>query len=94
MHCSHHHVQLNKELKADLAWWRAFVQPWDGVGLLHGMKQSTLEFYTDASGAWGCGPWHGASWFQYPWGVEEQCLDIVLKELLPIVMAAAIWGSQ
>ena len=93
-HRPHHYVRLNREFRADLAWWRTFVQPWNGVGLLHGAEQSTLEFYTDASGAWGCGAWHRASWFQHPWRVEEQGLDIVVKELLPIVMAAAIWGSQ
>ena len=69
-HCSHHHVRLNRELRADLAWWCAFAQSWNGVGLLHGTEHPILEFRTNISSACGCGAWHGASWFQHPWRGE------------------------
>ena len=30
-----HHIRLNREFRADLIWWRTFVKPWNGVGLMH-----------------------------------------------------------
>ena len=30
----HHHIWLNQEFRADLAWWQLFTKSWNGVGLL------------------------------------------------------------
>jgi hypothetical protein len=49
---------------------------------------------SDASGSWGCGAFVHSSWFQLKWPESFQGLHITIKELLPIVMAAAIWGEQ
>ena len=49
---------------------------------------------SDASGHWGCGAYSGPQWFQLYWegsGMEEQ--PIMVKELIPIVVAAAVWGA-
>ena len=48
---------------------------------------------SDASGGWGCGAWHGSHWFQHKWSSEEAIYDISVKELTPVVVSAAVWGS-
>ena len=45
-------------------------------------------FSSDASGNWGCGAWHGHLWFQWKWGTVSIQLPTVVKELLPILLAA------
>ncbi len=51
---------------------------------------------SDASGSWGCGAAWETSWFQLDWeswkGVKDW--SIMPKEMLPIVIAAAVWGPQ
>ena len=61
-----HHIRLNREFRVDLAWWRTFIIPWNGVGLLKGsVTTREFEFSSDASGSWDCGACFGTSWFQY-----------------------------
>ena len=52
------------------------------------------EFASDVSGAWGCGAWWRHRWFQLKWDERAAQLPIVIKEMLPIVIAAAIWGND
>ena len=52
------------------------------------------EFASDASGAWGCGAWWRHRWFQLKWDEQAAQLPIVIKEMLPIVIAAAMWGHD
>ena len=51
---------------------------------------------SDASGSWGCGAYLAGrgSWFQLPWPLDWSESSITVKELLPIVVAAAIWGRE
>ena len=51
------------------------------------------EMASDASGNWGCGAWHKDRWFQIPWDRRSQHLPIAVKELIPIIVAGAIWGQ-
>ena len=90
-----HHIRLNREFRADLAWWRLFIEQWNGVGLLQSVQlDSDCPVVTsDASGGWGCGAWHGSHWFQHEWSSEEAIYDISVKELTPVVVSAAVWGS-
>ena len=91
----HHHIRLNREFRADLAWWQLFLRSWNGVGLLGDYRlRHGHELTSDASGTWGCGAWYGTSWFQYPWSGRAQHLSIAVKELFPIVIAAAVWGHR
>ena len=32
------HIWLNREFRADMAWWRLFVEQWNGVGLLQSVQ--------------------------------------------------------
>ena len=49
---------------------------------------------SDASGSWGCGAFYANSWFQLQWPAASIDYHITVKELLPIVIAAGIWGAQ
>ena len=54
----------------------------------------TLEMASDASGSWGCGAWHGTKWFQLPWDDNSKDFPIAVKELVPIIIAAIVWGHE
>ncbi len=48
---------------------------------------------TDVSGAWGCGAYTCIGlWFQLKFPDSWSEIHITVKELLPIVMAVAVWG--
>ena len=94
----HHHVRLNTAFRADLEWWHAFLTPWNGVSMLGGVNGSApgVGVWSDASGSWGCGAVWEDRWLQVSW---EQCpifgeASIAAKELLPIVLAAVVWGKE
>ena len=88
---AYHKIRLNREFRSDLQWWSIFSTSWNGVSYLS--AQTTGEFSTDASGTWGCGAHYKDSWFQLQWEANTFHLPIVLKELLPIVVATIVWGS-
>ena len=50
--------------------------------------------FSDASGSWGCGAYSGQSWFQLAWTPKTTEYQIAVKELIPVVIAAAVWGKQ
>ena len=88
-----HPIRLNRAFRSDLAWWRLFVESWNGVSFLTPPPQlPALQLASDASGSWGCGAWHGSRWFQIQWDQRSYSLQIMTKELLPIVLACATWG--
>jgi len=47
---------------ADIQWWLAYAQAWNGVQILDQPKP-TLHVYTDASGLKGLGGTFGDKWF-------------------------------
>jgi hypothetical protein len=68
------------------------VAEWNGVSFLPPPSQlEAVDLASDASGSWGCGAWHGTRWFQIQWDERALALPIVVKELVPIVMATAMW---
>ena len=101
----HHRVRLNESFRSDLLWWLTFMEDWNGMSLIReptGAHQSA-HIWTDASGLFGCGAVDPAerAWFQFPWPPEYErgCLQlreesITVKEMLPIVLACALWGNR
>ena len=87
-------ICLNKECWADVAWWEEFVGRCNGRSFLctppHNLPM--VEMASDAFGSWGCGAWHGSSWFQVPWDDSAHTLSIAAKELIPIFLACVAWG--
>ena len=53
-----------------------------------------LTITSDASGSWGCGAWFGSKWFQLKWEDQVAPKNIAVKELIPVLIAAAIWGKE
>ena len=91
-----HHIRLNSTARADIIWWYLFADKWNGISLLWDSHTSRPEFtiYSDASGSWGCGGYWGLRWFQFKWPNHLCALPIAAKELIPVVVAVAIFGHQ
>ena len=92
----HHHIRLNLGFRSDLEWWALFLTGWNGVSMMvETGKESPYVLTSDASGSWGCGAFSSAGdWFQLPWPRSWDPIHITVKELLPIVVACALWGRQ
>lgn len=93
----HHHVRLNAAFRSDLQWWATFLEEWNGVSMMiqdrHMSPQAIVT--SDASGNWGCGAFNSDSeWFQLQWPSSWKGVHITVKELVPIVVACAVWGKQ
>ncbi len=92
-------LRLNAAARADIEWWWRFGVQWNGVSMMKGViaaKEPQVVLTTDASGRWGCGAVCGNKWFQLNWerAAAAKEWSIMPKELLPIVVAAAVWGRQ
>ena len=89
-------IRLNLEAQSDILWWHTFIEDWNGLSMMqHSRCQHPDIILTlDASGSWGCGAYYGTHWLQYPWSPLTKEYNITAKELLPIVLAAAVWGKK
>ena len=92
----HYHICLNAMFQSDLLWWSTFLSTWNEVVVIPGESNSGIELFTDASGGIGCGAWCGNQWLQYKWPQTGSFgdLPITQKEVLPVVLACAVWGEQ
>ena len=91
----YHHIRLNVSFRSDLEWWATFLPLWNGVAILGDIMQLpiNLTVTSDASGRWGCGAFsEKEAWFQLPWSGAWEAVHITVKELLPVVVACAVWG--
>ena len=93
---SDHWVRLNSSFRSDLLWWDAFLSEWNRVAMLWAKSIANLRFRmtSDASGNWGCGAIAGVQWFQLEWSSEFREAPIHVKELVPIVIGAFVWGHH
>ena len=90
----HHYIRLNLGARADFLWWQAFLQDWNGTSFFP-VTSISSEVFSDAAGTFGCGAFTSThQWFQITWPDDWQSIHITAKELLPIVVAATIWGSR
>ena len=67
-----------------------------GVSILSQLKRDSpdIQLISDASGSWGCGAFSGTQCFQLQWSDNTEQHHITIKELIPIVIAVAIWGKS
>ena len=100
---AHYYVHLSTAMLSDLRWWATFMEEWNGASLLQefGQRQVSHKCWTDASGSFGCGAVWGVEWLQVEWPTAYMVRDralreesITLKELVPVVLACAVWGRQ
>ena len=90
-----HFTRLTKDFHSDLCWWHLFMSTWNGVSFMDCSPQTPHadhQITTDASGSWGCGALFETQWFQLAWSTEWIRMDIMAKELVPIVLSCAVWG--
>ena len=92
----HHRVTLNAETKRDLDWWLTFLPTWNGVApMLHPTwtPPSDLSLATDAS-LLGYGGTCRGEWFSEAWPQQtlNWCNSMTWLELIPILVACAVWG--
>ena len=87
-------VHLNSVARADLAWWSCFSQAWHGTSLIVKDDWPSVSVYTDASSTFECcAVCSNGRWFQIEWPPDWAHIDISVKEMVPIVCAAAVWGQ-
>ena len=92
----HFSVCLNSEAQADIEWWATFLTTCNGTSILPPLRASNsdVEVWSDDSGGWGCGALWLTRWLQVRWGsLPIASSGIAAKELFPIVVAVAVWGS-
>ena len=91
-----HYVRLTVSARADMEWWYQFSAAWNGVSMMSTVnkRHPGAHLVSDASGNWGCGAYAGDEWFQLRWTGPIAAAHITIKELVPIVLAAAVWGAQ
>ena len=91
-----HFVRLNKEARSDIEWWYQFAGAWNGVSLMNQVNHHKweLEMTSDVSGSWGWAAVFGERWLQLKWPPPCLKYQIMVKELVPIVLATALWGRN
>ncbi len=90
------HVRLTTCARSDLEWWFQFCSCWNGITMMSTVNKANpdITIISDASGNWGCGAWSGLDWFQLHWAGPITKYHITVKELVPIIIAAAVWGHN
>lgn len=68
-----HWVQLREEFHSDLAWWKMFLEGWNGTGLFtQNSWNPGIVFTLDTSGSWGCGASWQEQWLQCRWAGAQK----------------------
>lgn len=86
-------VRLHTPARSDLIWWHTFLSQWNGVSILP-IQQPQILLTSDASGSWGCGAYYGTEWFHLAWPPPLRSANIATLELIPVVIAVAVWGNS
>ncbi len=89
-------VRLNVSARSDILWWSLFAAQWNGTSMLVRFDKANpqVSVTADASGTWGCGAYEGSRWLQYEWPHHMEASHISIREMIPIVMSAALWGHS
>jgi len=56
------------------------------------LSRPGCKIFIEASGRWGCDAVFGTQWMHLAWSSEWSQLDIMAKELVPIVLSCVVWG--
>ena len=72
------------------------LEQWIGISMLWDIhnKYPDLWVISDASGSWGCRAIWQNEWCQLPWDAHFKYEDIAMKGLVPVVVAAVVWGHN
>ena len=90
------HITLSSADKSSLKWWAHLLANWNGVSLFNFPKFAApmdVQLASDAAGKHGLGIVYGRCWVSEPWPVDAPS-NIAILEMIPIVLAAELWGSS
>ena len=91
---NHHFVYLDAGARANILWWKVILRHWNGRSFFPG-KPPSITVTSDASGTFGCGAFSvQRGWFELAWPSIWDTIHIAAKELVPIVIAMALWGGS
>ena len=68
-------------------WWHCFATQWNGVSMLRSQTEQKQDII-NASGRW------NQKCFQLEWSDCFGLAHITIKELIPMLLGAAAWGSK
>jgi hypothetical protein len=89
---NHSWVALGSEFHSDLAWWRLFIDRWNGSQLMVTPASTSIHVATDASDL-GAGGFFANRWFSVSWTDEQRSQPIAWRELHAVLLAAATWAD-
>ena len=92
-----HFIRLNRETKADLCLWLAFLESYNGRSFFLDyiwLSSAKLHLYTDAAGSLGYGAVFGTHWFFGQWPHSWLGRNIIVLEMFPIVISVSIWATE
>ena len=87
----YHHIRLSTDFRLDMMWWKVFASSWNGCSAYTLTGGNDFTVTSDASGS--CA-WHQTNWFQLSWDNRSQSMHISAKEMIPVLVSAAIWGKE
>ena len=92
---AYHVTRLEEGFRADILWWCSYIESWNGISIFPSSVKGPSLFF-DASGSWGAGAFISLdhTWFQFKWPDLWASTNIAAKELVPIVIAIALWGHR
>ena len=94
----HYRVHLSVDDREDLALWPERLNNWNGVSLFsfrHWEFIPDLFITSDAAQSKGLGIIYSSHWCSAPWPIfPEGSINIAILELIPVVIAAHIWGHE
>ena len=91
-----HRVCLNMTARADITWWHVFTRSWNGTSMLWdlGRMEPEVWVYSDVAGGCGCGAYCLPHWLALKCPPSLVTASIQVKELIPVVLAAAIYERR
>lgn len=96
-------VRINNEVKSDAEMWLQFLSNFNGECYMpekFWTSNQSIELFTDSTGneSLGCAAYFRGHWVQYQWPKQwsntDILADITCLELIPIILAFFIWGSE
>ena len=90
-------VRLSQWERDDIDFWFHLLAAWNGKTLLPDSPSpptKAVSLASDAAGGLGFAAIFQNSWFAAPWPSGTGSLCIAVKELVPIVLAAFVWGPS
>ncbi|KAG5715762.1 Integrase/recombinase xerD like protein [Termitomyces sp. T112] len=84
---------IPKAARLNISWWNTVAPTWNRVWFVS-PNRSTINIYTDASGAKGLGGHFGAEWFMAHCPRRLRHEHIQVKEMFAVVHAILCWGKS